>query len=109
MISFQSMSRTLLTDSLHGAISITAQCLSYLINHFHVEFLKWNNPPSTFGTVHYHFKGYQDENLKFVSQPFRAWSDYTDVYAGLTLYWWQRLITFGVCRIRVKSIFCVGK
>ena len=27
-----------------------------------------------------------------------------DVHAGLALYWWQRLITFGVGRIRVNDI-----
>ena len=62
------------------------------------EFLRWINPPSVFGTVHYHFKGYQDGNLKLVSQQYRAWSDCTDA-----LYWWQRLITLGVGRIRVNT------
>ena len=37
-----------------------------------------------------------------VSQQYRVWSDCTDVQAGLALYWWQRLITFGVSRIRVE-------
>ena len=46
-------------------------------NPYHAEFLKWNNPPPIFGTVHYHFKGCQDGNLKLVSQQYRAWSDYT--------------------------------
>ena len=32
-----------------------------------------------------------------------VWSDCTDVQAdGLALYWWKRLLTFGVGRIRVK-------
>ena len=31
-----------------------------------------------------------------------AWSDCTDVQAGMALYWRQRLITFGSCRIRVN-------
>ena len=39
---------------------------------------------------------------KLVSQQYRAWSDCTDVQAGLALYWWQRLITFGFNRIRVN-------
>ena len=39
-----------------------------------------------------------------VSQQYRAWSDCTDVQTGLALYWWQRLISFGVGRIRVKWI-----
>ena len=60
------------------------------INPFHAEFLKWNNPPSIYDTVHYHFKGYQDGNLKSVSQQYRAWSECTDVQSGLALYWWQR-------------------
>ena len=66
------------------------------------KFFKWNNPPSIFGTVHYHFYGYQDENLKLVSQQYRAWTDCTDVQAGLALYWWQTLIIFSPSRIRVK-------
>ena len=33
----------------------------------------------------YHFQGYHDEKLMFVTQ-YRAWSDYTDVKAGLALY-----------------------
>ena len=73
-------------------------------NPYHAEFLKWNNQSYIFGTVHYHFYGYQDENLKLVSQQYRAWSDCTDVQAGLALYWWQRLFTFSVGRIRVKIL-----
>ena len=61
------------------------------LNPYHAEFFKWNNPSYIFNTVHYHFKGYQDWNLKLVSQQYRAWSD-----------WWQRLFTFGVGRIRVN-------
>ena len=38
-----------------------------------------------------------------ISQQYRAWSDCTDVQANLALYWWQRLISFGVGRIRVKT------
>ena len=49
------------------------------------------------------FRDIQYENLKLVSQQYRAWSDCKDVQAGLALYWWQRLITFGVGRIRVKN------
>ena len=30
--------------------------ISKSINPYHAEFLKWNNPPSIFGTVHYHFR-----------------------------------------------------
>ena len=28
------------------------------VNPYHAELNKWNNPPSIFGTVHFHFKGY---------------------------------------------------
>ena len=56
------------------------------INPYHAEFRKWNNPFYIFGTVHYHFLGYQDENVKLISQQYRAWSDCTDVHAGLALY-----------------------
>ena len=77
--------------------------LKLLINPYHAKFHKWKNPPSIFGTIHYHFKGYQDEKLKLVSQQYRAWSDYTDVQAGLALYWWQRLFNFDVGRIRVNN------
>ena len=30
------------------------------------DFPKWNNPTSIFGAFHYHFEGYQYENLKLV-------------------------------------------
>ena len=49
------------------------------------------------------FEGYQGESLKLVSQQNRAWSDCTDVQAGLALFWWPRLITFGFSRIRVTA------
>ena len=68
------------------------------VNPYHAEFLKLNNPPSIYGTIH--FKGYQDENLKLVSQEYRA---SMDVQAGLALYWWERLVTFGVGRISVNN------
>ena len=35
-----------------------------------------------------HFYGNQNENLKLVSQQYRAWSDCTDVQTGLALYRW---------------------
>ena len=78
------------------------------INPYPTEFLKWNNPLSNFGTVHYHFQGYEVDNLKMVSQLYRAWSDCTDEQAGLTLYLWERLITFSFYRIRVRSYFLVA-
>ena len=46
----------------------------------------WNRPFKT-------LQGYQDENLALVGQQYRAWSEYTDVQAGLVLYRWERLIT----------------
>ena len=67
-----------------------------LLNPYHAEFLEWNNAPYIFGTVHYHFKEYQGENLK-VCQP-------TIVQSDQALYWWQRLIAFGVGRIRVNLL-----
>ena len=36
------------------------------INPYHAEFFKWNNPPSIYGTFHFHFKAYQDEYFKLV-------------------------------------------
>ena len=38
------------------------------------------------------------------TQQCRAWLDGTDGQAGLDLYWWQRLITFGVGRTWKKVI-----
>ena len=57
------------------------------------ELLKWHDPFLELFIIT--FYGYQDENFKLVSQQYRAWSDCTEVQAGLALYWWQRLITFG--------------
>ena len=77
-----------------------------IFNPFPAKFLKQNNPPYIFGTIHYQFQGYHDENLKLASHQYRAWSDCTDVHAGLALYWWQKLIIFGVGRIKVKTDQC---
>ena len=44
----------------------------------------------------------KNRTWKMVSQQYRAWSNCTDVQAGLALYWWQRLITFGSSKRRVK-------
>ena len=73
------------------------------VNPNPAEFLKWNDPPSIFRTAHYQFQGYQDKNLKLVSQQYRTWSDSTDLQTGLALYWWQRLISFSSRRVRVKE------
>ena len=72
------------------------------LNPYHAEFHKWNNLSCIFWHSPLSFWGYQDENFQLVSQQYRAWSDCTDVQSGLALYWWQRLITFGVSRIRVN-------
>ena len=42
--------------------------------------------------------------LRLVSQvQYSGWTGCADVQAGLALYWWHRLITFGCRRIKVKS------
>ena len=66
--------------------------LSVCLNTYHVEFLKWSNPPSVFDTFHYHFKDIKMKTLSWSANSIRAWSDFTDVQAGLALYWWQWLI-----------------
>ena len=43
---------------------------------------------------------FRDVNMKT-----RRWSA-KSIESGLALYWWQRLITFGVCRIRVNIHKC---
>ena len=71
-----------------------------LLTLFMPNFLnRKNNPPSFFGTVNYHCKGYQDRNFKLISQQYRA---RPAVQSDQALYWWQTLITFGVGRIRVN-------
>ena len=47
--------------------------------------------------------------MTLVSQQYRAWSDCTEVQAGLVLYWWQILITFGSSRIKVKLMIKVQR
>ena len=54
-------------------------CLITLINNrkkytelfypYPAEFLKWNNPTSIFGNVHYNFWGYEDDQELEVGQP----------------------------------------
>ena len=73
-------------------------CFSAEFNPYYAEFLE----PSIFGTAQYQFR-----DIKMVSQQYRAWSDCMDVKASLALYWWQRLITFGVGRIRVNKHTCL--
>ena len=67
-----------------------------------LPFIKWTCPTYVFGTIHYQFWGYQDENFKIGSQQYRDWSDCTDVEAGLALYWWQKLMTMGSSRVSVQ-------
>ena len=55
-----------------------------------------------FWNLRWYLQRLQDENFKSVSQQYRAWSDCTDVQTGLTLYWWQTIITFGSSRVKVK-------
>ena len=43
-----------------------SESLHILINPYQDEYLKWNNSPFIFGTIHYHFKGCPDESLKLV-------------------------------------------
>ena len=38
---------------------------------------KWNNPLSIFGTFHYQLWGYQNKNLEFASEQYRAFWDCT--------------------------------
>ena len=52
----------------------------------------WNNPP---WTVHYHFKGYQDENLK---------KSANSMESLFRLHMCQRLVTFVACRILVRIL-----
>ena len=74
-------------------------------NLWPVKFLKWNNPSSIFGTVHFHFRDIKIRTWSWVSQQYRAWSDCMNVQACLALYWWQRLISLGSSRIRFNIIF----
>ena len=41
---------------------------------------------SIYGFFYYYFQGYQCENLQLVNQQYRAWSDCTNLQAGLALY-----------------------
>ena len=40
--------------------------------------------------------------LDLVGQHYWAWLDCTDVQAGLAVYWWRSVITFGSSRIAVN-------
>ena len=61
-----------------------------IFNPYHAEFHKWKNPPSIFGTIHFHFWGYQDENLKLVSQHGCAgWPGSIHVAKSNHFWYWQ--------------------
>jgi hypothetical protein len=55
-------------------------------NTLPTDFLKWICLGLTIRSI---FLGYQNENLKLISQQYRAWSDCIDVQGSLALYWWQ--------------------
>ena len=69
-----------------------------------LNFLKWNDLSSIFGTVNYHSLGYQMRIWKLVSQQNRAWSDCTNGRLAWLLYWWQRLITIVSSSIKVNTL-----
>ena len=80
--------------SLNHVIMLTLNLLNYINRIIYLPFLELSIII---------FYGNQDESLKLVSQQYRAWSECTEVLAGLVLYWWQRLlvITFRSSRKRV--------
>jgi hypothetical protein len=93
----------------HIMINIALFNILYCFNPEHAEFLKWTCQSSIFGTVHYQYWGYQDENLKLVSQHYDLFIELgqtagkcTEVQVGLVLYWWQRLTTFGSSRLSIN-------
>ena len=56
-----------------------------------LNFINWIIHLPVFGMVHYHFLGIINEVC-------------TETEAGLTLYWWQRLIFFDSSRLRVNRV-----
>ena len=66
--------------------------------HEPAEFLKWSNPPSIFGTVHYHFRDIEMRTW--------SWSD-TIIEPGQTARMWQRLVTFVSSCISVNYVNCL--
>ena len=38
---------------------------TYILNHSPAEFLKWNNPPSIFRPVHFHFRDIKMKTLSW--------------------------------------------
>ena len=83
---------------LHGFITLFGQkyCQNSVQTGYHLSltlnllnFLKWR---------------YQNENLKLITQQYRAWLDCIETLAGLALYWLQKLITSSSSRIRVNCL-----
>ena len=74
-------------DLKNMVITLTLNLLNFHL--WNTPFFFWNSALSILGI-------YLDENLKLVSQQYRARLDCTDVHAGLALYWWQGQITFDI-------------
>ena len=64
------------------------------LNPLPAELLKWNNPPSSFETLHYHF---------FRISRWSANSEEPGQTAGMCRLAWLCLITLGSSRIKVNS------
>ena len=82
--------------------SWTSQMISFYIitiflNPYLLNYLNGLESLVHFPFLDLYIINFRDVSLKVVSQQYRAWSDCKD------LYWWQRLITFGASRIRVKT------
>ena len=60
--------------------------IAYLLNPYPAEFLKWNNSPYFLALSIIIFRDIKMKTWRLVSQQCRAWSDCTDVQAGLALY-----------------------
>ena len=76
-----------------------SNCGPMHFNPYHADFLN--------GIIHFTFLAFsiiifRDIKMKTYSWPANSIEPGQDVQASMTLYWWQRLITFGVGRIRVK-------
>ena len=80
-------------NSIHMAENLTLNLLNFLNEIFHF----WNCPLSFLGKSRWKPESWSANNIG-------AWSDCRDVKAGLALYWWQRLITFGFSRKRVNNM-----
>ena len=75
------------------------------LNPYHAKFLKYSKAPSIYGTIHYHFKNIKMKtwcwSANSIESGQTAWTCWLAwLYTG-----WQRLITFGVGRIRVNKYY----